>query len=353
MVRKCAGIAFMGETWEQQRVLFGNMSVSGLDPSFGHMWAEQPGGPLTLLPMPRSGTWFFTAPLPADGNGEQQQASVETFTDMFQERVGLSGVRFHDLVYLSVYQVNIRVVDRYREGRVFLAGDAAHVHPPAGGQGMNTGIQDAYNLGWKLSHVLRGAPGSLLDTYQDERLPIAQHVLASTAARVRSWAAPDAGQISDKMAGAFQGRDPFSDLSQLSITYRDSRLARDLDGAIGVRAGDRAPDAHCTDLSGEEVRLFDLFRGTHFTLLVFGDRPAPQLSDSQRDHVQLYRIVYAGSVREGDEGVLTDIDGQAHRLYGVTDDALILIRPDGYLGLTGMSWDHRSAADYLWDVIGE
>ena len=77
----------------------------------------------------------------------------------------------------SIYQPAVRMVNRYRVGRVFLAGDAAHVHPPAGGQGLNTGVQDAYNLGWKLAHVMRGGPDAFLDTYESERLPIAASVL--------------------------------------------------------------------------------------------------------------------------------------------------------------------------------
>jgi 2-polyprenyl-6-methoxyphenol hydroxylase-like FAD-dependent oxidoreductase len=354
-VRKSAGITFIGETWERQRMLFGNMSVSGLDPSVGHVWTHEPGGMLTLLPMPRSGTWFFSAPLRADEDGQPPPASVETFTDIFAERVGLAGIRFHDPVYLSVYHVNIRVVDRYREGRVFLAGDAAHVHPPAGGQGMNTGIQDAYNLGWKLAHVLRGGPDSLLETYQEERLPVARHVLASTTERGRSWTGSDAGRVSENMVGAFQGRDPFSDVSQLSINYRGSRLARNLacdrDGAEGIRAGDRAPDARCSDLSsGKSVRLFEEFRGPHFTLLIFGDLAAPTLHEGQREHVRLCRVVRASNAGGIGEHVLADVDGQAHQLYGITGGALILIRPDGYVGLTAES--PGSVADYLRDITG-
>jgi 2-polyprenyl-6-methoxyphenol hydroxylase-like FAD-dependent oxidoreductase len=350
-VRKSAGITFMGQTWERQRMLFGNMSVSGLDPSFGHAWAHQPGGLLTLLPMPHSGTWFFSAPLQPDEDGQPPSASVETFKHIFDERVGLPGIRFYNPVYLSVYQVNIRMVDRYREGRVFLAGDAAHVHTPAGGQGMNTGIQDAYNLGWKLSHVIRGGPDSLLETYQEERLPVARHVLASTTERGRSWTGSDAGRVSENMVGAFQGRDPFSDVSQLSINYRDSQLARDTDGATGIRAGDRAPDARCIDLSsGESTRLFEVFRGPHFTLLIFGDLPAPALDEHQRDHVRLHRIVRASNPRGTREPVLADLDGQAHELYGVTGSALILIRPDGYVGLTANN--PGSVTDYLRDITG-
>ncbi|GIG68385.1 FAD-dependent monooxygenase [Phytomonospora endophytica] len=343
-VRKLAGISFLGETWERQRMLFGNLRVEGLDDSVTHMWAHGPRGMLTLSPMPRSDTWFFTAPLPEDGGTATM--SVEAFADIFAERVGLPGVRFFDPVYLSVYQVNIRMVDRYRDGRVLLAGDAAHVHTPAGGQGMNTGVQDAYNLGWKLGRVLRGAPETLLDTYQEERLPIAEHVLASTTARGRHWSGTDTARVSDRIIGAFQGRDPFSDVSQLSITYRGAGLSHDLDDTIGIRAGDRAPDATCVDLAtGAPVRLFDLFRGPHFTLLVFGSGPAPRVDDGE---VRTHRVLLAAH----DEKALHDTTGEAHELYGVDGAGLVLIRPDGYVALAGGTWEERSVSDYLQRLVG-
>ncbi|MBN6054854.1 FAD-dependent monooxygenase, partial [Nonomuraea sp. RK-328] len=240
------------------------------------------------------------------------------------------------------------------EQDIFLAGDAAHVHPPAGGQGMNTGVQDAYNLGWKLAHVLRGAPEPLLDTYEEERLPIAEHVLASTTARGRFWTSDDSARVSERIVGAFRGQDPFSDVSQLSITYRGSSLARDLDEGIGIRAGDRAPDAHCIEpASGEPVRLFDLFRGTHFTLLVFGLKPAPRVSEGRRGDVRTHRILPPGFASSDSESALIDSAGEAHELYGVDGDALVLIRPDGYVALAGGSWDDRSVSDYLERVTGD
>jgi 2-polyprenyl-6-methoxyphenol hydroxylase-like FAD-dependent oxidoreductase len=353
-VRKQVGIDFLGETWEQQRMLFGNLHVDGLDASVAHMWATGPGGMLTLAPMPSSGTWFFTAPLPSDGHHEPSAVSVETFADIFAQRVGMPGVRFRNAIYLSVYHVNIRMVDRYREGRIFLAGDAAHVHTPAGGQGMNTGVQDAYNLGWKLAHVLRGAPESLLDTYEEERLPIAEHVLASTTARGRFWSSDDSARVSERIVGAFQGQDPFSDVSQLSITYRGSSLARDLDETIGIRAGDRAPDARCLEpASDEQVRLFDLFHGTHFTLLVFGLKPAPQVSEGRRSDVHTHRILLPGLPYSDSKNALIDSAGQAHDLYGIDGDGLVLIRPDGYVALAGGRWDEQSVADYLDRVTGD
>jgi 2-polyprenyl-6-methoxyphenol hydroxylase-like FAD-dependent oxidoreductase len=98
---------------------------------------------------------------------------VDRFQQVVDQRTGRSDIRLYDATWLSLYRANVRMVGRYRVDRVFLAGDAAHVHSPAGGQGMNTGIQDAYNLGWKLGQVLAGARDPLLDTYEEERLAVA------------------------------------------------------------------------------------------------------------------------------------------------------------------------------------
>jgi 2-polyprenyl-6-methoxyphenol hydroxylase-like FAD-dependent oxidoreductase len=104
------------------------------------------------------------------------------FQRAFDRVAGVPGVRLHSLTWASTYRVHIRMVDQLRIGPVFLAGDAAHVHPIAGGLGMNSGIQDAYNLGWKLGLVIAGAaaPG-LLDTYDQERLPVASWLLDITS----------------------------------------------------------------------------------------------------------------------------------------------------------------------------
>jgi 2-polyprenyl-6-methoxyphenol hydroxylase-like FAD-dependent oxidoreductase len=97
--------------------------------------------------------------------------------DLIDRHTGRSGIRVRAVLWASIWRSNVRLADRYRDGRVFLAGDSAHVHPPAGGLGMNTSVQDAANLGWKLAHVLAGAPAGLLDTYEQERRPVAAEVL--------------------------------------------------------------------------------------------------------------------------------------------------------------------------------
>jgi hypothetical protein len=134
-------------------------------------------------------------------------------------------------------------------GRVFLAGDAAHIHPPTGGQGLNTGIQDAYNLGWKLAHVLRGGPESLLDTYEAERLPVAAAVLGLSGKiyRTRSLKRGDA-------------------TNQLRLHYRSSALSSGK--PVGrLNPGDRMPDVNLAD----GTRLFEQMRGTHATEYVMRD----------------------------------------------------------------------------------
>jgi 2-polyprenyl-6-methoxyphenol hydroxylase-like FAD-dependent oxidoreductase len=346
-VRKDSGISFLGETWDEEHFLLGNISVSGLDTHFTHTWGDLNGG-LTLQWMSHSNTWFFSAPIAPDEQGLLPSPTLESLQRLFDERTGMTGVHLSNPRWLSVWRPNIRMVDRYREDRIFLAGDAAHVHSAAGGQGLNTGVQDAYNLGWKLAAVLNGANNALLDTYRAERLPVAEGVLASTSIRHREYRRNFSQAVNTLIAG----KETFADPSQLGITYRGSRLSCDLDNTTGIRAGDRAPDAACVCAeSGKQVRLFDLFRGTHFTLLAFGDQPIPQLPTVYDGSLHTYTITPSNSTVALAEHTLVDSDGQAHRAYGISGNALILVRPDGYIGLTGGSPNQEPIIDYLRDVI--
>jgi 2-polyprenyl-6-methoxyphenol hydroxylase-like FAD-dependent oxidoreductase len=123
-----------------------------------------------LCPLPSTELFQLQGQVTAD---EPDAPTVDRFQQVVDQRTGRSDIRLYDATWLSLYRANVRMVGRYRVDRVFLAGDAAHVHSPAGGQGMNTGIQDAYNLGWKLGQVLAGARDPLLDTYEEERLAVA------------------------------------------------------------------------------------------------------------------------------------------------------------------------------------
>ena len=209
-----------------------------------------------------------------------------------------------------------------------------------------TGVQTC-----ALPIFLNGAPDALLDTYEAERLPVAMHVLETSSARFQAFARPNS--TVQAISNALQGKDTFSDTTQLSVNYRGGPLSRDLDDTTGLRAGDRAPDAPCIYAeNGELVRLFDVFRGTHFTLLIFGNRPAPQLPAIYDADLRAYTITRPDNTTLIDKHTLVDIDGHAHNAYGITSDALILVRPDGYIGLTGGTFDQQPIIDYLHLVTG-
>jgi 2-polyprenyl-6-methoxyphenol hydroxylase-like FAD-dependent oxidoreductase len=330
-VRKGLGVGFEGETWKSERMLVGDVQVDGLDREHWHSWPKHAAGWVALCPLPATDTFQFQAQIAAD---EPDEPTLERFQEIIDERTGRSDIRLHDATWLSLYRANVRMVDRYRVGRVFLAGDAAHVHSPAGGQGMNTGIQDAYNLGWKLGEVLAGAPGELLETYEEERLPIAAAVLGITTKLHRT---SFTGKLSDQRRGP--------ETLQLGLHYRGSSLARDeRDLPASVEAGDRAPDAPCHDATGRPIRLFDLFRGPHFTLLAFG-RGITTAAITQRHGPSVHAYTVLADHASSDRCSIVDTAGHAYRAYDVAAGTLVLIRPDGYIGLITGSAD--SVPEYL------
>src|SRR5262249_50412083 len=142
-------------------------------------------GAIMLCPLPGTNAFQVQASHELDRDGSPLEPTLERFQQTFDRVAGIAGVRLHSLAWRSSYRVQVRMVDQLRGGREFLAGHAAHVHPIAGGLGMNSGIQDAYNLGWKLGLVLAGnATSGLLDTYEEERLPIASWLLDITSERL-------------------------------------------------------------------------------------------------------------------------------------------------------------------------
>ena len=145
--------------------------------------------------------------------GETPDRDPAAISRLVHEASGRAGLRIREVFWSSVFRPNVRLVERYRAGNAFLAGDAAHVHTPAGAQGLNTGVQDAYNLGWKLAQVLAGAPQALLDSYQAERRPVAARVLGLSSDLYQ--------KIGDRpLAAATRGDEE----RQLKLNYRDSPL---------------------------------------------------------------------------------------------------------------------------------
>ncbi|HTA41966.1 MAG TPA: FAD-dependent monooxygenase [Bryobacteraceae bacterium] len=238
-VRKTLGLNLEREAIDEKPMLVADVEVEGLDRQDWHIWPLARGSPVGLCPLP--GTALFQLTGKAERIGPDIESAVHRAT----------GHRIMRVSWSSIYQPAVRMVNRFRVGRVFLAGDAAHVHPPTGGQGLNTGIQDAYNLGWKLAHVLGGGPQSPLDIYEAERLPVAAAVLGLSK-RLYQTRSIKRGDATD----------------QLALHYRTSSLSTGV--PIGsLHPGDRMPDGRLKDNS----RLFDHLRGSHATEIVTPDGP--------------------------------------------------------------------------------
>jgi 2-polyprenyl-6-methoxyphenol hydroxylase-like FAD-dependent oxidoreductase/quinol monooxygenase YgiN len=254
-----------------------------------------------------------------------------------------AGTQASNLRWSSIFRIKHGIVDRYRVGRVFVAGDAAHLHPPAGGQGMNTGIQDAWNLGWKLALAVRGeAAPRLLDSYEAERRPAGKEIV-DRAVRIA---------FTDEIDMDDERRQFLTDM-QMTLSYAESPLVGEAMSVPGVPGtapapGDRAPDANGLRRTGagHPLRVFDLTRGTSHTLLLYADASVAEedvlrleaLADSLRELCagQLNAYVLLSPETPMPAGlelpVLQDADDQFRVAYGVTGASAYLIRPDGHVG---------------------
>lgn len=173
-VRHALDIGFPGKTLGVH-ALVADVVLSGLTRDAWHRFGEGDGQrQIAICPLAGTDLFQIQAPIPADVDID---FSAEGLTHLLAQRTGRGDLQVHSVTWSSAYTMNARLADQYRQGRVLLVGDAAHIHPPTGGQGLNTSVQDAYNLGWKLAAVVQGAPDGLLDTYEQERRPVAASVL--------------------------------------------------------------------------------------------------------------------------------------------------------------------------------
>ncbi len=306
----------------------------------------------------------FGEEIPAD-------AQLERMNALFHERTE-ECVRISNPAWFSDAAFYNGMPERFVVERAILAGDAAHVHSSAGGQGMNTGIQDALNLGWKLSLAVSGiASPSLVQTYDDERRPNARAVLrASELYRkiqipqgpIAQWFATalfKAISTIGPLANAVMGRR----VGMLGLNYRTSPLSsqRIRRCPRATRAGRRVPDLPCRT-SRSALRFFDVIRGTHATLLLFAGRtPDAQVIDTLRKIESLVaglskhlhvRYVFATEIDARTAGMIDSdalLDGTEHlqRSFGFAEPEVVYIRPDGYIGLRTQDLDPKALSAYL------
>lgn len=317
-VRHSLDIGFPGRTLGV-RAIVADVTLSGLSREVWHRFGEgDMERQMSACPLAGTDLFQLQGPIPLEG---EVDLSAEGLTALLTERTGRSDIIVQAVSWASAFKMNARLADHYRMGRVFLMGDAAHTHPPTGGQGLNTSVQDAYNLGWKLAAVKRGAPDVLLDTYEEERRPVAQAMLGLATGLLDAM----------KRGEMRRGRD----VHQLDIGYPGSSLAVEAPERHGILlAGDRAPDARVQGAGGQQRRLFDLFKGPHWTLLAYGGGPVASLPGL---HVHSL----------GERGDLADDAGQFRDAYGINAGERVLVRPDGYVGAIVSFSENAALETYL------
>lgn len=328
--RAGTGVEFASESLDKHPMITADVVIDGLEPTHWHMWDDAKGGALWLGPLVGMNAFQLYAKF----EDEEPDLSFEALQKLIHDRTGMPELILKDVLFSSHFGSRSGMAKHFRIGRVLLAGDAAHVHPPAGGQGMNTSVQDAYNLGWKLGQILKhGAPDRLLDSYEQERLTVAANLLEFVGQLHKDWL----GKGKDKEESR-QGEH-----AQLSLNYRNSSLTLDLRQSMPntvIRAGDRAPDAPLVNAAKVRSRMFDVFRGPHFTLLAIGTTAVPLL-DRHSAAVKSVAIERQGG--EAGQNALVDADGFVEKIYG---PGIVLVRPDGYVGYAGPN-DAPRLNDYL------
>jgi 2-polyprenyl-6-methoxyphenol hydroxylase-like FAD-dependent oxidoreductase len=322
VVRKSIDVRFEGSTDDTDKMIIADAAIDGLSRDRWHVWPRTGGRFVGACPLPGSAQFQVMIKLKPD---EDPDLSESALAAHFRQLTGDKTLTLRGLTWASVFRPNVRLAEHYRRGRILLAGDAAHVHTPAGAQGLNTGVQDVYNLGWKLGQVLAGAPPqTLLDSYEGERRPVAAQVL---------------GRSSELYEGLRARRPSMLTRSeedrQLGISYYGGPLAPPgSPTTTTLRVGDRAPDGPISQPGA--TRLFDLYRGPHFTLLGFGRHAADALTQVTWPFDGAPLVRHAITAEHA--------DGSLAQTYGNTEDTQILIRPDGYIGhIATRDWIHSLA----------
>lgn len=348
-----------------------------------HMFLGQ-DGLLAAFPM-RGGRYRLIVETTADAGTEKLPDPTLEEIQAYLNTFAPAGSIASDPVWLAAFRTHLRQAAHTRQGRVFLAGDAAHIHSPAGGQGMNTGLQDAHNLAWKLALVHAGqAPASLLDTYEIERHPVAESVMRTTDLMIKgaTLRSPIAQHIRNRLVPLLVQQDFIqhrltAQLAELSINYRKSPIVAEHYNnhfaharfAGGPRAGDRAPDAAPVRWAdGSTTHLYELLRGTYFTLLLFADAENALASwqrlaalansiTSQYGNLITSYIITAGAtmpdVVQTSAAPLLDPEMALRQAYAASPECLYLVRPDGYIGFRSYPADEASLHGYLRQLFSQ
>ncbi|KAK1230731.1 hypothetical protein PQX77_006181 [Marasmius sp. AFHP31] len=361
VVRKQLGLTFLGKSDEQTSVIAGDVRIkSGMpDRDYWRMWGDRKTMFLSLFPFEKEGDLYF---LVTGGSGidvHKINSSPEALFKHISSTIGRD-FEFGEALWSGVWSVNVRMVNKFGEGRVFVGGDAAHVHSPAGAQGMNSGVQDAINLGWKMGLVHKGlAPLSLLTSYTDERLPVIATMLNKTTELMSN----NFAESKDDPVGSARFAKRGFELRMLGVNYRKSPVVVDVkdekdvavdpyrSGTDGtLKGGDRAPAAPglVDPTDNSTTTLFDVFSPSEHTVLVFSkdDSASKETLEAVRSifpqgtaqTVVVYPSSFTGSSTASEtesHRVLVDKEGYAFKHYRISENdglRMFVVRPDAYIG---------------------
>lgn len=392
-VRKLLNLTFEGSAYEEQFGLADIDIDSGIAEDEVTTFFHEDGA-LVFFPM---GNGRFRTLANVEEATVSGDAPSREFMQALLDKRGPGNVKIEKTYWLAWFRIHRRSVGKYRVGRAFVAGDAAHIHSPVGGQGMNTGMQDGHNLAWKLAMVVRGeADEKLLDSYEEERHPIGQMLLKGTdmATKLAFLRNPVAKQVRNHMVSFLSQQDFFlqrlrSVGTMTAVNYRKSPIVgeyRDMadlqlhaseeserpslpawmEFARAPLSGDHAPDVVLTDASGSQIRLYEIMRAARFNLLIFDgaateegyrkvEAIASTVKQSFGDLIKCHLIVSGDKVPASlkfEGNVYLDANHTAHDLYGAASEAQYLIRPDYYIGFRSQPANVEHLEKYLQKLTG-
>ncbi|HSI24227.1 MAG TPA: FAD-dependent monooxygenase, partial [Methylotenera sp.] len=345
-VRHGLGLVFEGSTFE--RVFY--VADVQIDWPFSHdalhvCLARNSG--MAFFPMPGEKRYRIVGAFPEGFDKEEGETLYEEIEQYIKQESGIN-LEISHVNWFSTYKVHTRHVEKFSVNRCFLAGDSAHVHTPAGGQGMNTGIQDAYNLAWKLAFVLHNkADTTILESYNQERLKNAKHLTQSTDRMfnlvsssgwlvkfIRTIVMPAAAKYIINLKAVRNRFFPF--ISQIGINYRESMLSEhDGDQTFKIKAGDRMPYYLIDGAS-----VYDKLHEAKFHLLVFTNnaQTIKEKIGSQFEHILDYQIL--------------SLSEDVIKIFGTDKAFIILLRPDNHIGFISTEVSYDKIATYLKQNIG-
>lgn len=348
-VRRALGLGFAGSTFE--RMFY--VADARVDWKLGHDALNICLSKETFVvffPLKGEGRYRIVGVFPEEFAKDEGDVLYEEIEARVRGEVKIE-LDIHDVEWFSTYKVHTRHVSSFSEGRCFLAGDAAHIHSPAGAQGMNTGIQDAYNLAWKLALVLKGRAGEkLLATYNEERLENAKHLLKTTDRMFQFAASPEwfieflRINVFPHVANFVLGLDTFKHfffplISQTGINYRHGSLSRHAgDEDFKVKAGDRMPYFL---IDGESI--YDRLRRPKFHLLVFQD---------SQDTAQTSKAEPERRYGELVDFHAAPLGPQVAEAFGANKPFHLLLRPDNHIGFITWGTSPEGLRSYLKESIG-